>query len=95
MHEKDILNLLARLQDRESSVQLQKLAGTTRIDDCSEPLWEMTGHTERIKRCPIDSTYPLIKDLGYPVWRCRLGMKLYNHWHYGKSIVEAIKKALA
>jgi len=95
MNGKDILNLFTRIQDRESSVQIQKLAGTTRINDCTDDLWKMTGHTDRIQRCPIDAPYPLIKDLGYPVWRCRLGMKHYNHWHYGKSIIEAIKKALA
>ena len=94
MKTQDVLKLLAELQDREESVQLQKLAGTTRINDCSEPLWEMTGYSKQIERCPIDKPYPNIRDLGYPVWRCRVGMK-YQTWHYGKSIIEVITKALA
>lgn len=73
------------------TIQIQKLAETSRIGDCTEELWAFTGHIERKTRYPVFGNYPLIKDLGYPVWRCRMGIKY--EWHYGKSLIEAVLKA--
>ncbi len=89
-----LVSLFARLQERDSCVKIQKLAGTTALADCNETLWQMTGHLTRESRSPHDRPRPMIRDLGYCVWRCRIGTKHHDHWFYGKSVAEAISSAL-
>ena len=90
-----LVSLFARLQEKDVCVQLQKLAGTTALADCNERLWQMTGHLTRESRSPHDRPRPMIRDLGYCVWRCRIGTKHKDQWFYGKSVAEAVCCALA
>lgn len=86
-------NLLAKLQEHKCAIKIEKLAETTAIADCNERLWAMTGHLDFRDRNPVDRPRPMIRDLGYCVWRCRIGIAADN-WFYGKSIEEAISSAL-
>ena len=87
-----LVSLFQLLQQETKTVQIQKLAETSRIDDCGPQLWKAVGMEDRRDRCPVDAPYPLIGDLPHAVWRCKIG---YRHrWYYGNTVVDAISAAL-
>lgn len=81
--------VIDKVNQLKCSLKLEKLSHTTRIDSLTPIAWDFIGAT---KEEVTSSPFPLIRDLPYDLWRCRIGRS--GIWHYGKEMGEAIEQAL-
>jgi len=90
-----LADLISNIQAKDFAVQIQKLSGSTCINDCAnaQGIIDLMIEPEPRHLRPFDELAPMIKSLPFSVWRCKIGRS--TPWFYGKTIMKAIEFAVA